>query len=74
VTYSYEHKLAELNELINDMNVPLQPALIWQLAEEISGRLHMMNIDDRKQLVLNNALAADGRSAGVFPPYFRAEL
>jgi hypothetical protein len=34
---SYEQKLAELDDLINDPTLPLCPARIWQLIGEISG-------------------------------------
>jgi hypothetical protein len=33
---SYERKLAELDDLINDPNMPLCPSRIWQLMGEIS--------------------------------------
>jgi len=49
---SYEHKLAELDDLLNGTNVPLRPALIWQLAEEVSRLFHRTNIDDREQLAV----------------------
>jgi hypothetical protein len=31
-------KLDELDHLLNDPGVPLQPALIWHLLDEVSGR------------------------------------
>jgi len=52
MTESCEHKLAELNDLINDTHVPLRPELIWQLAEEISRHFHGTSIDDREQLAV----------------------
>jgi hypothetical protein len=35
---SYERKLAELDDLLNDPNVPFHPSRIWQLMAEISGQ------------------------------------
>ena len=32
----YAQKLDELDRLLNDPNVPMQPALIWRLLDEIS--------------------------------------
>ena len=32
----YERKLDELDRLINDPNVPMQPLLVWSLLAEIS--------------------------------------
>lgn len=32
----YEAKLAELDTLLNDPDVPMQPALVWSLLAEIS--------------------------------------
>jgi len=50
---SYKHKLAELDDLLNGTNVPLRPALIWQLAEEISGHFgHSANEDRETQPVV----------------------
>jgi hypothetical protein len=37
---SFDHtdKAAELDRLLNDPEVPLDPARVWQLLAEISGR------------------------------------
>ena len=49
---SYEQKLAELDDLINNPNVPLCPARIWQLMGEISGHVGLMtNLDQERQPV-----------------------
>jgi hypothetical protein len=32
----YEHKLDELDHLLNDLDVPLQPDRVWSLLAEIS--------------------------------------
>jgi len=46
MTEGYERKLVELDDLINDPCIPLCPARIWQLAEEISEHaIHMTNVD-----------------------------
>ena len=34
---SYQRKFAELDSLLNDPNMPLSPARIWELMGEISG-------------------------------------
>jgi hypothetical protein len=44
---SYERKLAELDGLINDPNLPLCPARIWQLMGEISGHVGQMTNQDQ---------------------------
>jgi hypothetical protein len=44
---SYERKLAELDDLINDPNLPLCPARIWQLMGEISGHAGQMTNQDQ---------------------------
>jgi hypothetical protein len=44
---SYEQKLAELDDLINDPNMPFCPARIWQLTTEISGQVGQMTKTDR---------------------------
>jgi hypothetical protein len=36
MTDDYARKLDELDRLLNDPNVPMQPALIWRLLDEIS--------------------------------------
>jgi antitoxin component HigA of HigAB toxin-antitoxin module len=33
----YARKLDEVNRLLNDPNVPIQPALIWSLLAEVSA-------------------------------------
>ena len=43
---SYERKLAELDDLINDPNMPLYPARIWQLMGEISGHVSQVTSTD----------------------------
>jgi hypothetical protein len=49
---SYEQKLAELDDLINDPNTPLCPARIWQLMGEISGHVGpMTNLDQETRPV-----------------------
>jgi hypothetical protein len=44
---SYERKLAELDGLINDPNLPLCPSRIWQLMGEISGHAGQMTNQDQ---------------------------
>jgi len=44
---SYEQKLAELDDLINDPSMPFCPARIWQLTTEISGHVGQMTKTDR---------------------------
>jgi hypothetical protein len=34
----YARKLDELERLLNDCDVPMQPALIWRLLDEVSNR------------------------------------
>ena len=34
----YEHKLDELDRLLNDPDVPMEPEKIWSLLAEISQR------------------------------------
>jgi hypothetical protein len=34
----YARKLAELNHLLNDPDVPMQPARVWELLAEIAER------------------------------------
>jgi len=33
----YAHKVAELDRLLNDPDVPMQPSEVWALLDEISG-------------------------------------
>jgi hypothetical protein len=44
----YEQKLAEVDDLINDPDMPLCPARIWQLMEEISGHAEADADHDRR--------------------------
>jgi hypothetical protein len=46
---NYERKLAELDDLINDPNMPLCPARIWQLMGEISGHVSQVIGPDLKR-------------------------
>jgi uncharacterized protein (UPF0147 family) len=39
---NYERKLAELDDLLNDPNMPLYPSRIWQLMGEISGHVRQV--------------------------------
>jgi hypothetical protein len=48
---SYELKLAELDDLINDPGMPLYPARIWQLMGEISGHVGVTNLDQERRPV-----------------------
>ena len=34
----YTHKLAELDRLLNDPDVPMEPHRVWTLLAEIAGR------------------------------------
>ena len=34
----YAHKLAELDRLLNDPDVPMEPERVWSLLAEIAGR------------------------------------
>jgi len=36
MTDDYARKLNELDRLLNDPDVPLQPALVWRLLDEVS--------------------------------------
>ena len=36
MTDDYARKLNELDRLLNDPDVPLQPELVWRLLEEVS--------------------------------------
>jgi hypothetical protein len=38
ITDDDARKLEELDRLLNDPDVPLQPALIWHLLDEVSGQ------------------------------------
>jgi hypothetical protein len=38
ITDDDARKLDELDRLLNDPDVPLQPALIWHLLDEVSGQ------------------------------------
>jgi hypothetical protein len=46
---NYEQKLAELDDLINDPNMPLCPSRIWQLMGEISGYVSQVNGADMER-------------------------
>ncbi|GAN76692.1 hypothetical protein Asru_0143_16 [Acidisphaera rubrifaciens HS-AP3] len=35
--FEYSHKLDELDRLLNDPDVPMEPARVWSLLAEISG-------------------------------------
>jgi hypothetical protein len=48
----YERKLAELDDLINDPNLPLCPSRIWKLMGEISGHTDEMTGVDHEMLPL----------------------
>jgi hypothetical protein len=45
---SYERKLAELDSLINDPNMPLSPGRIWELMGEISGHFAQLTKMDQE--------------------------
>jgi hypothetical protein len=47
---NYERKLAELDDLINDPNMPLCPSRIWQLMGEISGHVSPVTSTDLERL------------------------
>lgn len=36
--FEYSHKLDELDRLLNDPDVPMEPARVWSLLAEISER------------------------------------
>ena len=38
----YARKVDELDRLLNDCDVPLQPALIWHLLDEVSSHASSM--------------------------------
>jgi hypothetical protein len=46
---NYERKLAELDDLINDPNMPLCPSRIWALMGEISGHAGQMTSMDQER-------------------------
>ena len=48
---NYERKLAELDDLINNPNMPLSPSRIWQILGEISGHAGRMTSMDQDQCV-----------------------
>jgi len=49
---NYERRLAELDDLINDPNMPLCPSRIWQLMGEISGHVgQMTSMDPERRAV-----------------------
>jgi hypothetical protein len=48
---NYDRKLAELDSLINDPNMPLSPARIWQLIGEISGHAGRTNVEQERRPV-----------------------
>ena len=48
---NYERKLAELDELINNPNMPLWPSRIWQLIGEISNHAGQMTSLEQDRLV-----------------------
>ncbi len=45
---SYERKVAELDDLLNDPNMPFYPARVWQLLGEISGHFRGTNTDKER--------------------------
>lgn len=45
---SYERRLAELDDLINDPNLPLCAGRIWQLMGEISRHAPATNLDQER--------------------------
>jgi hypothetical protein len=57
----YARKLDELDRLLNDPDVPMQPARIWSLLAELSQRdLHPDGID-----AANARLGAEGVSGSA---------
>ena len=46
----YTEKLSEVDHLINDPSMPLCPARIWQLMEEISGHAETEVDHERRPL------------------------
>jgi hypothetical protein len=43
--------LDELDRLLNDPDVPMQPALIWRLVAEVSGRAWDGTLEDPRQVM-----------------------
>lgn len=40
----YAGKVAELDRILNDCEVPLQPAMVWHLLDEIARHASLMDI------------------------------
>jgi hypothetical protein len=53
----YAHKLDELDRLLNDPDVPMEPERVWSLLAEIAGRDLALS-----GVALTAARAADGQA------------